>query len=123
MSFRTRVALLVAGVVAIAVAGVAGTFLYFARAKAIESLDEQLRLRGSTAAQIGEKVTGSQDFIRVQELSRIFGKYTPDDVLLQIFDVNMWWPNIMISEVGEWIVMIAIDLWMLDLKRWQLFLT
>ena len=43
--------------------------------------------------------------------------------LLQIFDVNMWWPNIMISEVGEWIVMIAIDLWMLDLKRWQLFLT
>ena len=43
--------------------------------------------------------------------------------LLQIFDVNMRWPNIMISEVGEWIVMIAIDLWMLDLKRWQLFLT
>ena len=43
MSFRTRVAVLVAGVVAIAVAGVAGTFLYFARAKAIESLDEQLK--------------------------------------------------------------------------------
>ena len=99
MSFRTRVAVLVAGVVAIAVAGVAGTFLYFARAKAIESLDEQLRLRGSTAAQIGEKVTGSQDFIRVQELSRIFGKYTPDDVLLQIFDVRgrIWASNVIHS--------------------------
>ena len=103
MSFRTRVALLVAGVVAIAVAGVAGTFLYFARAKAIESLDEQLRLRGSTAAQIGEKVTGSQDFIRVQELSRIFGKYTPDDVLLQIFDVRgrIWASNVDPLPIGR----------------------
>tara|TARA_B100001741_G_scaffold15143_2_gene11522 strand:- start:27 stop:1376 length:1350 start_codon:yes stop_codon:yes gene_type:complete len=103
MSFRTRVAVLVAGVVAIAVAGVAGTFLYFARAKAIESLDEQLRLRGSTAAQIGEKVTGSQDFIRVQELSRIFGKYTPDDVLLQIFDVRgrIWASNVDPLPIGR----------------------
>ena len=103
MSFRTRVALLVAGVVAIAVAGVAGTFLYFARAKAIESLDEQLRLRGSTAAQIGEKVTGSQDFIRVQELSRIFRKYTPDDVLLQIFDVRgrIWASNVDPLPIGR----------------------
>ena len=103
MSFRTRVAVLVAGVVAIAVAGVASTFLYFARAKAIESLDEQLRLRGSTAAQIGEKVTGSQDFIRVQELSRIFGKYTPDDVLLQIFDVRgrIWASNVDPLPIGR----------------------
>ena len=45
MSFRARVAVLVALVVAIAVACVAGSFLYLARGQAVESIDSKLRSR------------------------------------------------------------------------------
>ena len=54
MSFRTRVALLVAAVVAVVVAGVAGSFLYLARGKALETLDEKLVSRAKAVAQLGE---------------------------------------------------------------------
>ena len=56
MSFRARVAVLVALVVAIAVASVAGSFLYMARGQAIDSIDSKLRLRANELTELGEKL-------------------------------------------------------------------
>ena len=42
MSFRARVAVLIATVVAVVVAVVAGTFLYMARARSLHTLDDTL---------------------------------------------------------------------------------
>ena len=91
MSFRARVAVLVASVVAIAVACVAGSFLYLARAQAVESIDSKLRSRASTLIQLGEKFGRLREFDR-----RMFGEYAPDDVLLQIFDDSrrIWASNV-----------------------------
>ena len=83
MSFRARVAVLVALVVAIAVACVAGSFLYLARGQAVESIDSKLRLRASAVIQLSEKFGRLREFDR-----RMFGDYAPDDVLLQVFDDN-----------------------------------
>ena len=91
MSFRARVAVLVALVVAIAVACVAGSFLYLARGQAVESIDSKLRLRASAVIQLSEK------FGRLREIDRrMFGDYAPDDVLLQVFDDNrrIWASNV-----------------------------
>ena len=84
MSFRTRVALLVAAVVAVVVAGVAGSFLYLARGKALETLDEKLLSRAKAVAQLGEvaRISGGRVNPR---LSGLFGQYSPDDVLVQVF--------------------------------------
>ena len=54
MSFRARVAVLVALVVAIAVASVAGSFLYMARGQAIDRIDSKLRLRANELTQPGD---------------------------------------------------------------------
>lgn len=91
MSFRARVAVLVASVVAIAVACVAGSFLYLARGQAVESIDSKLRSRASTLIQLGEKFGRLREFDR-----RMFGEYAPDDVLLQIFDDSrrIWASNV-----------------------------
>ena len=91
MSFRARVAVLVASVVAIAVACVAGSFLYLARGQAVESIDSKLRSRASTVIQLGEKFGRLREFDR-----RMFGEYAPDDVLLQIFDDSrrIWASNV-----------------------------
>lgn len=91
MSFRARVAVLVALVVAIAVACVAGSFLYLARGQAVESIDSKLRSRASTVIQLGEKFGRLREFDR-----RMFGEYAPDDVLLQIFDDSrrIWASNV-----------------------------
>ncbi len=91
MSFRARVAVLVALVVAIAVASVAGSFLYMARGKAVDSIDSKLRSRANEVTQVGEKLGRPQEFDR-----RLFGKYSPDDVLVQIFDVKgrIWASNV-----------------------------
>ena len=91
MSFRARVAVLVALVVAIAVASVAGSFLYMARGQAIDSIDSKLRLRANELTQLGDKLGRPQEFDR-----RLFGKYSPDDVLVQIFDVRgrIWASNV-----------------------------
>ena len=91
MSFRTRVAVLVAGVVAVVVAGVAGTFLYLARGKALESVDAKLRSRAADVAQLGDRIGDSNRFDR-----RPFGRYSPDDVLIQIFDAGgrIWVSNV-----------------------------
>ena len=91
MSFRARVAVLVALVVAIAVACVAGSFLYLARGQAVESIDSKLRLRASAVIQLSEKVGRLREFDR-----RMFGDYAPDDVLLQVFDDNrrIWASNV-----------------------------
>ena len=85
MSFRTRVALLIAAVVAVVVAGVAGSFLYLARGKALETLDEKLVSRAKAVAQLGEvaRISGGRVNPR---LSGLFGQYSPDDVLVQVFD-------------------------------------
>lgn len=91
MSFRARVAVLVALVVAIAVACVAGSFLYLARGQAVESIDSKLRLRASAVIQLSEKFGQLREFDR-----RMFGDYAPDDVLLQVFDDNrrIWASNV-----------------------------
>ncbi|MAR54564.1 MAG: two-component sensor histidine kinase [Acidimicrobiaceae bacterium] len=91
MSFRARVAVLVASVVAIAVACVAGSFLYLARGQAVESIDSKLRLRASAVIQLSEKFGRLREFDR-----RMFGDYAPDDVLLQVFDDNrrIWASNV-----------------------------
>ena len=91
MSFRARVAVLVALVVAIAVACVAGSFLYLARGQAVESIDSKLRLRASAVIQLSEKFSRLREFDR-----RMFGDYAPDDVLLQVFDDNrrIWASNV-----------------------------
>ncbi len=91
MSFRARVAVLVALVVAIAVACVAGSFLYLARGQAVESIDSKLRLRASAVIQLSEKFGQLREFDR-----RMFGEYAPDDVLLQIFDDSrrIWASNV-----------------------------
>tara|TARA_X000001036_G_scaffold162397_1_gene154067 strand:+ start:1421 stop:2749 length:1329 start_codon:yes stop_codon:yes gene_type:complete len=91
MSFRARVAVLVALVVAIAVACVAGSFLYLARGQAVESIDSKLRLRASAVIQLSEKFGRPREFDR-----RMFGDYAPDDVLLQVFDDNrrIWASNV-----------------------------
>ncbi len=91
MSFRARVAVLVALVVAIAVACVAGAFLYLARGQAVESIDSKLRLRASAVIQLSEKFGRLREFDR-----RMFGDYAPDDVLLQVFDDNrrIWASNV-----------------------------
>ena len=91
MSFRARVAVLVALVVAIAVACVAGSFLYLARGQAVESIDSKLRLRASAVIQLSEKFGRLREFDR-----RMFGEYAPDDVLLQIFDDSrrIWASNV-----------------------------
>ena len=91
MSFRTRVAVLVAAVVAVVVAGVAGTFLYLARGKALESVDAKLRSRAGEVAQLGDRIGDSNRFDR-----RLFGRYSPDDVLIQIFDAGgrIWVSNV-----------------------------
>ena len=68
MSFRARVAVLVALVVAIAVACVAGSFLYLARGQAVESIDSKLRLRASAVIQLSEKFGRLREFDR-----RMFG--------------------------------------------------
>ena len=83
MSFRARVAVLVALVVAVAVASVAGSFLYIARGQAVDSIDSKLRLRAAEIPSLGEKFGGPREFDR-----RLFGKYAPDDVLVQIFDAK-----------------------------------
>lgn len=90
MSFRARVAVLVALVVAVAVASVAGSFLYMARGQAIDSIDSKLRLRAVDIPSLGEKFA-RQEFDR-----RLFGKYAPDDVLVQIFDSKgrIWASNV-----------------------------
>lgn len=92
MSFRTRVALLVAAVVAVVVAGVAGSFLYLARSKALENLDAKLSSRAAVVAQLGDKLGGRAD----PRLFGLFGRYSPDDVLVQVFDVNgrIWASNV-----------------------------
>ena len=91
MSFRARVAILIALVVAIAVACVAGSFLYLARGQAVDSIDSKLRLRATDVTLLGEKFGRPQEFDR-----RLFGKYSPDDVLVQIFDVKgrIWASNV-----------------------------
>ena len=91
MSFRARVAVLVALVVAIAVACVAGSFLYLARGQAVESIDSKLRSRASAVIQLSEKFGRLREFDR-----RMFGDYAPDDVLLQVFDDNrrIWASNV-----------------------------
>ena len=91
MSVRARVAVLVALVVAIAVACVAGSFLYLARGQAVESIDSKLRLRASAVIQLSEKFGRLREFDR-----RMFGDYAPDDVLLQVFDDNrrIWASNV-----------------------------
>lgn len=81
MSFRARVAFLVALVVAVAVASAAGSFLYLARGQAVDSIDTKLRLRAVDIAALGEKFGEPRALDR-----RLFGKYAPDDVLVQIFD-------------------------------------
>ena len=92
MSFRTRVALLVAAVVAIVVAGVAGSFLYLARNEALETLDVKLSSRAVVVAQLGEKLGLRGD----PRLFGLFGRYSPDDVLVQVFDANgrIWASNV-----------------------------
>ena len=84
MSFRTRVAVLVAAVVAVVVAGVAGAFLYLARGKALDSLDVKLKVRAAEVTQLGDKLGGPGQFDR-----RLFGRYSPDDVLVQIVDTKI----------------------------------
>ena len=87
MSFRTRVALLVAAVVAVVVAGVAGSFLYLARDKALETLDEKLISRAKIVAQLGDVLRTPGGRV-TPRLSGLFGQYSPDDVLVQVFDGN-----------------------------------
>mgnify|MGYP001316623493 FL=1 len=91
MSFRTRVAVLVAAVVAVVVAGVAGAFLILARGKALDSLDAKLKIRAAEVTQLGDKLGGPGQFDR-----RLFGRYSPDDVLVQIFDTKgrIWASNV-----------------------------
>ncbi|MBM36166.1 MAG: HAMP domain-containing sensor histidine kinase [Actinomycetota bacterium] len=91
MSFRTRIAVLIAAVVAVVVAAVAGVFLYMARGKALDSLDGKLRTRAASAVQLGDKLGRPQEFDR-----RLFGQYLPDDVLLQVFDTRgrIWASNV-----------------------------
>ena len=91
MSFRARVAILIALVVAVAVACVAGSFLYLARGQAVDSIDSKLRVRATDVTLLGEKFGRPQEFDR-----RLFGKYVPDDVLVQIFDVKgrIWASNV-----------------------------
>jgi len=91
VSFRTRVAVLVAAVVAVVVAGVAGAFLILARGKALDSLDAKLKIRAAEVTQLGDKLGGPGQFDR-----RLFGRYSPDDVLVQIFDTKgrIWASNV-----------------------------
>ena len=91
MSFRARVAVLIAMVVAIVVAVVAGSFLYMARATSLRTLDDTLRDRAAVVVQLGDKLGRPQEFDR-----RLFGRYSPDDVLLQVFDTRgrIWASNV-----------------------------
>ena len=91
MSFRTRVAVLVAAVVAVVGAGLAGTVLYLAMGQALESVDAKLRSRAADVAQLGDRIGDSNRFDR-----RPFGRYSPDDVLIQIFDAGgrIWVSNV-----------------------------
>ena len=91
MSFRARVAVLIATVVAVVVAVVAGTFLYMARARSLHTLDDTLRDRAALVVQLGDKLGRPQEFDR-----RLFGRYAPDDVLLQVFDTRgrIWASNV-----------------------------
>ena len=68
MSFRARVAVLIATVVAVVVAVVAGTFLYMARARSLHTLDDTLRDRAALVVQLGDKLGRPQEFDR-----RLFG--------------------------------------------------
>ena len=91
MSFRARVAVLIAMVVAIVVAVVAGSFLYMARATSLRTLDDTLRDRAAVLVQLGDKLGRPQEFDR-----RLFGRYAPDDVMLQVFDTRgrIWASNV-----------------------------
>lgn len=87
MRLRTRIALVVAGSVAAGVLVISGVLLYSARAQSRSSLDETLLDRASVVQLLGGLPTprrggrevggGPQDR---------FGRFVPDDVLLQIID-------------------------------------
>ena len=81
MSFRTRLALLVAASVAVAVVGVSGVALWVARGEALAAIDMQLEER----AHILQTVDGR---FRPRVGVRVFGQHIPYDVLVQVIDPN-----------------------------------
>lgn len=81
MSLRTRLGLLVAASVAIAVLAVSAASLWVARQEARSALDAQLRERASTLLTTGGRLPE-----RVG--ARAFGRFIPRDVLIQIVGPN-----------------------------------
>ena len=77
MSFRTRLGLLVAASVAVAVLAVLGVMLWIARSEARSAIDEQLEERAHVL------VTADGRF-RQSVGIRAFGKHVPYDVLVQV---------------------------------------
>ncbi|WP_419921518.1 HAMP domain-containing sensor histidine kinase [Candidatus Poriferisodalis sp.] len=77
MSFRTRLGLLVAASVAVAVLAVSGVVLWIARNEARSAIDEQLAERAHVLVRPEH---GFTERVRV----RAFGKYVPYDVLVQV---------------------------------------
>ncbi len=81
MSFRTRLALLVAASVAVAVVGVSGVAVWVARGEARAAIDMQLEER----AHILQTVDGR---FRPRVGVRVFGQHVPYDVLVQLIGPN-----------------------------------
>ena len=95
MSFRTRVAFLIAAVVASVTLIVTIGFLYVAGAQAKNSLDAELEKRSAIVAKFLEspqriRLLSSSGYssrlIRILQGEKLFGPYVAEDVLIQVVD-------------------------------------
>ncbi len=81
MSLRTRIAFVVAASTAVAVLVIAGAMLYAARRQARNTLDDTLEERAAAVEVFGRGIIPSRG-----RGERPFGRFIPDDVLVQIID-------------------------------------
>lgn len=82
MSLRTRIALIVAASVAVAVVAISGVTLFVARTQARSTLDDTLSDRAAQLQVVGGFIPSRG------RGERPFGRFVPDDVLVQVIDVD-----------------------------------
>ena len=83
MSLRSRIAFVVAASTAVAVLVIAGVMLFAARRQARNTLDDTLEERAAAVEVFGRGIIPSRG-----RGERPFGRFIPDDVLVQIIDRN-----------------------------------
>ena len=83
MSLRSRIAFVVAASTAVAVLVIAGVMLFAARRQARNTLDDTLEERAAAVELFGRGIIPSRG-----RGERPFGRFIPDDVLVQIIYRN-----------------------------------